>query len=333
MSLRSPRRQPCSVGSCMVWSPKTSRPAQAGAEMRAFHSELFRLGVARVGYQRRGAVVVGEGEPEALGAKASPPTAKGHVQHMLPRPGRPPRKPLLPADQATAPFRSHRRRDRSSGAWHRSRWFRSRHRIGSTRPCRRRAVMTRAPSDGRRQDRAAMDRSVRRSAPVLGDQQQRSSPSTNTAVAPRKCAATTAAPAAIGLYARRRMGCWSRVSVTARLPPADSRTVLLCREVPGNPSPRPWKCRSTGSVAAHDGTQNVNSIAQAGLQPDRGVTKLSRNQAIVHSNHASIGPANFGEATAHHDETSEARTHRSIRSMSESCRAAPRAPRPYEGKS
>jgi len=52
MSLRSPRRQPCSVGSCMVVTKNSVRAQKRGAEMRALPFELFRLGVARVrGYQ------------------------------------------------------------------------------------------------------------------------------------------------------------------------------------------------------------------------------------------------------------------------------------------
>ena len=69
--------------------------------MRALPFELLRRGVARVRVPERGAVVMRDGEPEALGANAGPRPSRAFEHMLAPLAVR---EGLLPADQAYTPF-------------------------------------------------------------------------------------------------------------------------------------------------------------------------------------------------------------------------------------
>ena len=153
-----------------------------------------------------------------FGANANPPTVEGSSStRSAPLPLR--AKACLPADQATAPFGP-------TATWSIQRRFWSVARtalspsgsVATTLPSSP-PVMMRSPSEAAARI-APPWIGTRRSAPSLPTKSSASSPSTKTAASPRKCAATTGAPAVTGRVRSTTEGVSVRVSVMVFVPPS-----------------------------------------------------------------------------------------------------------------
>ena len=188
--------------------------AHARGEMRAFPFQ--RLGRAlRVGEPERYAVVMRDGETNTLRGERQSADGRRHLEHALGTLAAAARTPACPPTRR--PRRSGRPpHGRSSDACHRwpprcrrppRRW---------TPPCRRprRSRCGRRPRSSKGWRRRAPPPCAR--SPAFGTNSSASSPSTNTAVWPRKCAATTGASALNGRVRSTTEGISLLVSVTAQ---------------------------------------------------------------------------------------------------------------------
>ena len=188
MCLASTTRQPCSVGSCIAVTRNWPFGLKVDVEVRALPFEHFGRGL-RVRKPQRHAVVVRDREPEALRREGQPADRRRHLDRarlalarLARRPAcRPTRRPRR---------RARPRRDRSSAAWRRSRpaGCRPCASVANTLPSSPPVTMRDAVARGRRECRRH-GRRRRRSSPLSGTSSNASSPSTKTAVRPRKCTA------------------------------------------------------------------------------------------------------------------------------------------------